>query len=168
MKRLLLALGVSFAALGSLPARAADEPFRPEQGKFPPLEMAHAYRGELAFVDHVNRRGSIRIQTPGNFFRTPPHPFAMLPYGIVRYHGAPADLRDIPLGTVLNVRAFLPPDPTTSAVPVLPVNNKENTAGYRPLGMEPAENHAILLEDEPSYRCIHHHIVGRNAGLPGV
>ena len=31
----------------------------------------------------------------------------MLPYGMVRYHNAPADLRDIPLGTVLHVRAFL-------------------------------------------------------------
>ena len=36
----------------------------------------------------------------------PPHPFAMLPYGIVRYHGAPADLRDIPLGTMMHVRPF--------------------------------------------------------------
>jgi hypothetical protein len=95
------------------------EPFRPEAGKFPPLEKAHSYRGELIFVDHANRRGSIRVQGSGMFFRNDPHPFAMLPYGIVRYHGAPADLRDIPLGTVLHVRAFLPPDPKTSAVPVL-------------------------------------------------
>jgi hypothetical protein len=95
------------------------EPFRPEEGKFPPLEKAHTYRGELIFVDHANRRGSIRVQGSGMFFRNDPHPFAMLPYGIVRYHGAPADLRDIPLGTVMHVRAFLPPDPKTSAVPVL-------------------------------------------------
>ena len=42
------------------------------------------------------------------FPQSTPHPFAMLPYGIVRYHGAPADLRDIPLGTVLHVQR-LPP-----------------------------------------------------------
>jgi len=36
-------------------------------------------------------------------------------------------------------------------VPVLPVNNKENTAGFRPLGTAPAENHVLLLEDEPSH-----------------
>ena len=132
-------------------APAADEPFRPEAGKFPPVEKAHSYRGELVFVDHANRRGSIRVQGAGTYFRNAPHPFAMLPYGIVRYHGAPADLRDIPLGTVMHIRAYLPPDPKISAVPVLPVNNKEKTAGYSGLGVAPAENHVLLLEDEPSH-----------------
>ncbi|HRE84301.1 MAG TPA: hypothetical protein PLN52_24875 [Opitutaceae bacterium] len=128
------------------------EPFRPEAGKFPPLEKAHSYRGELVFVDHANRRGSIRVQGSGMFFRNDPHPFALLPYGIVRYHGAPADLRDIPLGTVLHVRAFLPPDPTTSSVPVLPINYKDVDVGhYRGTGTAPAENHVLLLEDEPSH-----------------
>ncbi|HCN78576.1 MAG TPA: hypothetical protein DIT13_15450 [Verrucomicrobiales bacterium] len=130
----------------------ADEPFRPEAGKFPPLEKAHAYRGELVFVDHANRRGSLRVAGVGQFRRNDPHPFAMLPYGMVRYHGAPADLRDIPLGTVLHVRAFLPPDPKTSAVPVLPVNNKDKDANHnRGAGIFPAENHVLLLEDEPSH-----------------
>lgn len=86
------------------------------------------------------------------FFRNDPHPFALLPYGIVSYHGAPADLRDIPLGTVLHVRAFLPPDPRTSAVPVLPVDNKSKDANHnRGTGIAPAENHVLLLEDEPSH-----------------
>jgi len=134
-------------------ASAADEPFRPEVGKFPPLEKAHTYRGELIFVDHANRRGSIRVQGSGMFFRNDPHPFAMLPYGIVLYHGAPADLRDVPLGTVMHVHAFLPPDPKTSAVPVLPVDNKKTDANHnRGAGIFPAENHVLLLEDEPS-RC---------------
>jgi hypothetical protein len=133
-------------------AADADEPFRPEAGKFPPLEKAHAYRGELVFVDHANRRGSIRVQGTGKFYRNDPQPFAMLPYGIVRYQGAPADLRDVPLGTVMHVRAYLPPDPKTSAVPVLPVNSKENDVGhYRGTGTTPAENHFLLLEDEPSH-----------------
>ena len=130
----------------------ADEPFRPEPGKFPSLEKAHSYRGELVFVDHANRRGSIRVQGDGKFYRNDPHPFAMLPYGIVRYHGAPAELRDLPLGTVMHVRAFLPPDPKLSAVPVLPVDNKAKDAGhYRGTGTAPAENHVLLLEDEPSH-----------------
>ncbi len=137
-----LCLGLSlFTDLLTNAATFADEPFRPQAGKFPPFEKAHSYRGVLAFVDHSNRRGSLRVQTTGEFFRNPPHPFAMLPYGMVCYHGAPADLRDIPLGTILNVRAFLPPDPKTSSVPVI-----ENGIAERP-----AENHAILLEDEPSY-----------------
>ena len=128
------------------------EPFRPEAGKFPPLKEAHSYRGELVFVDHANRRGSIRVQGDGMFYRNDPHPFAMLPYGIVRYQGAPADLRDIPLGTVLHIRAFLPPDPNLSAVPVLPVENKTIDANHnRGTGIFPAENHVLLLEDEPSH-----------------
>ena len=143
-------LGLS-VILFTTAATAADEPFRPEVGKFPPLEKALSYRGELVFVDHANRRGSLRVQGAGTYFRNAPHPFAMLPYGIVRYHGAPADLRDIPLGTVLHVRAFLPPDPKISAVPVLPIDNRKKTAGYSGAGIAPAENHVLLLEDEPSY-----------------
>ena len=118
-----------------------EQPYRPEPGKFPALENAHSYRGVLAFVDHANRRGSLRVETPGEFFRNAPHPFAMLPYGIVRYHGAPADLRDISLNTVMHVRAFLPPDPKISSVPVLQKGNPER----------PAENHVLLLEDDPSF-----------------
>ena len=133
------------------------DPFRPEAGKFPPLEKAHAYRGELVYVDHVNRRGSLRIQSAGIFRFTAPSPFAMLPYGIVRYHGAPADLCDIPLGTMLHVRAFLPPDPKTSSVPVLPINNRTKTS-HGGLGTAPAENHVLLLEDEPSH-CLREGLV---------
>ena len=139
-----LCLGLSLFAS----AVAADEAFRPEMGTFPPLEKAYRYRGVLAFVDHANRRGSLRVETPGEFFRNAPHPFAMLPYGIVRYHGAPADLRDIALGTVMHVRAFLPPDPKTSCVPVLQKGNPER----------PAENHLLLLEDEPSF-CLREGLV---------
>ena len=129
-----------------------EEIFRPQVGKFPPLEKAYSYRGELVFVDHANRRGSIRVEGDGMFFRNDPHPFAMLPYGIVNYHGAPADLRDVQLGTVMHVYAFLPPDPTTSAVPVLPVDSKTKDANHnRGAGILPAENHVLLLEDEPSH-----------------
>ena len=152
LRRWLMALCMGLSGFVAS-AISADEPFRPESGKFPPLEKAHSYRGELVFVDHANRRGSLRVEGEGVFRRNDPHPFAMLPYGMVRYHGAPADLRDIPLGTVLHVRAFLPPDPTISAVPVLPVNNKEKDANHRRgVGTAPAENHVLLLEDEPS-RC---------------
>ncbi len=117
---------------------AADDPFRPEPGKFAPIEEAKAYRGELVFVDHVNRRGSLRLHVDDHFHEGRLHHFAMLPYGMIRYHGAPAELRDIPIGTVLYGRFYLPPDPETSAVP----QQNDVTA--------PPENHAILLEDGPS------------------
>ncbi|MEZ6105045.1 MAG: hypothetical protein R3B96_02780 [Pirellulaceae bacterium] len=142
--------------VGKEPTNAVQEedtePFRPEAGKFPPLEQALSYRGELIFVDHANRRGSIRVQGSGMFFRNDPHPFAMLPYGMVRYHNAPADLRDVPLGTVMHAKAFLPPDPRISAVPVLPIDNRTRDGNHnRGAGIFPAENHVLLLEDEPSH-----------------
>lgn len=142
------------------PGTGEAAPFRPEPGKFPPLEKSLSYRGELVFVDHANRRGSLRIQGEGTYFRNPPHPFAMLPYGMVRYHGAPAELRDVPLGTMMHARAFLPPDPTISSVPVLPVDNRKKTAGYSGAGIAPAENHVLLLEDEPSH-CLREGLVWR-------
>ncbi len=149
---LLSAIALSCIFTSSILSLQADEPFRPEAGKFPPLENAHTYRGELIFVDHANRRGSIRVEGSGVFRKNDPHPFALLPYGVVRYHNAPADLRDIPLGTVMHVHAFLPPDPKISSVPVLPVNNKEKDANNnRGAGIFPAENHVLLLEDEPSH-----------------
>ncbi len=95
-------LGSSLLVFGVCSAFAADEPFRPEAGKFPPLEKARTYRCELVFVDHANRRGSIHVQGSGTFFRNDPQPFAML-----------------------HVRAFLPPDPKTSSVLVLPVDSKK-------------------------------------------
>ncbi len=147
-----LAIGLFFEASVFGPVVEESEPFRPETGKFPPIEKAHAYRGELIFVDHANRRGSIRVEGTGKFYRNDPHPFALLPYGMVRYHNAPADLRDVPLGTVMHAHGFLPPDPKTSSVPVLPPANKDKDAGhYRGTGIFPAENHILLLEDEPSH-----------------
>jgi hypothetical protein len=121
-------------------AVAEEAPFRPEPGKFPPLAEAKAYRGELVFVDHINRRGSLRLHVDGHYHEGRLHHFAMLPYGMIHYRGAPAELRDIPIGTVLYGRFYLPPDPKTSAVPN--VNGGHVT--------QPAENHAILLEDGPS------------------
>jgi hypothetical protein len=124
----------------SLVATADEAAFRPTPGAFPPLAKAKPLRGELVFVDHVNRRGSLRLHIDGQFHEGRLHHFAMLPYGIIRYRGAPASLQDIPLGTELYGRFYLPPDPETSAVPV--ASGKDVT--------QPAENHAILLEDGPS------------------
>ena len=117
------------------------EPYRPKQGEFPSLKEAKFHRGELVFVDHINRRGSLRIFTDGYFRERRLHHFAMLPYGMIYYHGAPADLRDIPLGTVLYGQFFLAPDPKFSSVP--------NSSGNDPA--LPAENHALLLEDDISF-----------------
>ena len=123
-----------------LVSAAIAEPFRPEPGKFPPASEAKSYRGELVFVDHINRRGSLRLHVDGHFSEGPLHHFAMLPYGMIYYRGAPADLRDIPIGTILHGRFYLPPDPKKSLVPI--VSKSRAT--------QPKENYAVLLEDGPS------------------
>jgi hypothetical protein len=128
-------------APGTKNKEQAAEVYRPEAGKFPLSEQAKAYEGQLTFVDHANRRGSLRVTGGELMHSTAPQPFAMLPYGMVRYHGAPADLRDVPLGTMMHGRFYLPPDPKLSSVPVV----------TQPSVTRPAENHAILLEDEPSF-----------------
>ncbi len=111
---------------------------------FLPLENAKSFSGELVFVDHVNRRGSLRLQVDDHYHEGKLHHFAMLPYGVIRYRGAPAALKDIPLGTVLHGRFHLPPNPKTSVVPVVNPKRKDVT--------QPPENHALLLEDEMSRR----------------
>ena len=136
MSRIILVI----ALLLSLGRAVADEPFRPKPGEFPPLAEAKFYRGELVFVDHVNRRGSLRLHVDGHFDEGRLHHFAMLPYGMISYRGAPAALRDVPLGTILYGRFYLPPDPKTSVVP-------EVGGGHL---TQPRENHALLLEDGPS------------------
>ena len=63
---------------------------------------------------------------------------------------APADLRMS--RSARHARAgLLPPDPKISAVPVLPVDNRMKKLGNAGIGTAPAENHVLLLEDEPSH-----------------
>jgi hypothetical protein len=128
---------LSFACLHQV---MAEDPYRPPIDAFANPALAKAYRGELVFVDHVNRRGSLRLHVDGHFQEGKLHHFAMLPYGMIWYRGAPAELKDIPLGTILYGRFYQAPDPKISAVPIS--NGSDVTA--------PAENHAVLLEDGPS------------------
>ncbi len=135
-----LCLGSIFLSLLTGSFLIAEDPYRPPVDAFANPALAKSYRGELVFVDHVNRRGSLRLHIDGHFQEGKLHHFAMLPYGMIWYRGAPAELKDIPLGTILYGRFYLPPDPKLSAVPIS--QGADVTA--------PAENHAVLLEDGPS------------------
>ncbi|HEX8913910.1 MAG TPA: hypothetical protein VF796_16295 [Humisphaera sp.] len=123
---------------------ANDDPklpwFAPKPGEFPPAGSAHSIAGELIAVDHVNRTGVLRpdrtdAQKRGDWDR--PLPFALLPYGAVRYHGAPADLRDVPIGTHLYGQFYVG-EPPASADP---------KAKARP-AIEAAFSRVLLLEDD--------------------
>ena len=76
-----------------------------QPGQFPPEGSAIHVAGELIQMDHVNRTGQIRPdrrddQRTDDYDRA--MRFTLLPFGTIRFHGAPAELRDIPIGTHLH------------------------------------------------------------------
>lgn len=117
--------------------RAGDENYAPKPGQFPPGDAGKILSGELVSVDHINRRGALRLDGDGSddtYHSAPSHRFAMLPFGAIWFHGAPAELRDLPIGTHLHGRFLLPPEGDTSIPP--PAKNRA------------PQTHAALLEDD--------------------
>ncbi len=129
-------------------ARAPAQPpsTEPAAGGFPSLEKGVYLSGELAVVDAINRRAGLRIDCmPREDKRSsegPLHYFAMLACGEIWFHGAPATLQDVPLGTHVQGYFFLPPPGEERTIAAPP---KEYA------GLIPAENHALLLEDDVSF-----------------
>jgi len=79
--------------------------FQPVDGEFPPEDSAHAISGELIHVNHLERRLQMRVDRNDSQDASVldlPLDATMLPYGSIWYHGAPAALQDIPLGTHLH------------------------------------------------------------------
>jgi hypothetical protein len=111
-----LLTGLPIAAVrarGEEPAPAANPAdITPPWGTFPKPGAGIELAGELVVVDHVNRRFGLRLDGDFNkyrYFNDAKLKATLLPYGEVWYHGAPADLADIPLGTRLQGRFLLPP-----------------------------------------------------------
>lgn len=124
--------------MGADATAPADYQLKP--GEFPPEGTSHYIAGELIALDHVNRTGTLRpdrtdAQRRGDW-DLPLH-FTMLPYGSMRYHGAPATLKDIPIGTHLNGEFYVGELPAT----------KERRAD------DARFNRALLLEDDFSH-CV--------------
>jgi hypothetical protein len=81
--------------------------------EFPDPGGASYFGGEITLVEHVNRKGILRLDRDGTinkYFWDLPHHFQMLPYGAIYYHGAPAELRDLPIGTHLHGQFYLGPE----------------------------------------------------------
>jgi hypothetical protein len=84
--------------------------YRLVDGQFPPEGSAHAISGELIQTEHLDRRFQIRVDRSDSQDRgiwDLPLDAAMLSYGAIYYHGAPAALPDIPLGTHLHGLFYL-------------------------------------------------------------
>ena len=97
------------------------------EGQFPPEGSAHAIPGELIHVDHLDRRFQIRVDRNDSQDRgiwDLPLDAAMLPYGAIYYHGAPAALQDIPLGTHLHGLFYLKDPNDKTPLSSGPYNNR--------------------------------------------
>lgn len=94
-----------------LPFRTDDNPdeklpwFQLVEGEFPPEGSAHYFSGELTQVDPLERNFVLRVDRTDQQNRSHfdlPVASTMLPYGSIYYRGAPAALRDVPIGTHLH------------------------------------------------------------------
>jgi hypothetical protein len=70
-------------------------------GEFPPMHSDRRITGELIEADFIHRSGVFRESVTGAL-----HNFTLLPFASVVYLDAPADLRDVPLGTDLLFMLF--------------------------------------------------------------
>lgn len=123
---------------------ADEKDATPQPGTFPTTGVGVYLAGELVSVDHVNRRGAIRLvgdNDDNRYHSAPSHRFAMLPYGTIRYHGAPAEMRDIPIGTLLHGTFLLPTEGVTNYPPA-----EKNASKY-----VPKQKQALMLEDDFSF-----------------
>ena len=112
MKRLICGLlslsAVIYAAEPAYRTDGGDEKlpwFQLKPGEFPPEGSAHYIAGELVALDHINRTGILRQDRTDAISRShwdEPLPFTLLSFGSLSFHGAPAELRDIPIGTHLH------------------------------------------------------------------
>ena len=119
--------------------------FQLTDGKFPPTGSAHAISGELIRVDHLERNFVLRVDRSDRQNRSHfdlPLWAEMLPYGSIYYHGAPAALEDIPLGTHLHGQFYLK-HPDDKRKPLETFHNR--------VSPEAAFTRCFRLEDDFSY-----------------
>ena len=116
-----------------------------QPGVFPPEGSAHYFSGELIRVDHLERQFVLRVDRTDAQNRSHwdlPVFITMLPYGSIHYHGAPAALEDIPLGTHLHGQ-FYAKDPLDKTKPLEGWHNR--------ISFEGGFNRCLRLEDDFSY-----------------
>src|SRR6476620_1949618 len=87
-------------------------PYQVQPGQFPPEGTSHYLAGEMIQMDHVNRTGQLRPDRRDDQ-RTDDYDrallFSILPYGTLRYHGAPAELCYIPIVTHMHGEFYFDP-----------------------------------------------------------
>ncbi len=111
-------------------------------GQFPPEGSAHAISGELIQIDHLERRFFLRVDRNDSQDRGVwdlAVDGVMLPYGAIYYHGSPAALQDLPIGTHLHGLFYLRAEDDTTQPP--PANNSRKTPEFE-------FRRCLLIEDD--------------------
>lgn len=142
---------VLFAVAGLLADEVSDDPRIALDSAFPDRSAATQFSGEITLVEHVNRRGILRLDRDGTqnkYYWDLPHHFQMLPYGSIYFRGAPATLRDLPLGTHLHGEFFLGPEGEFKVD--IPVTNYQAGKMARPdlRSAESQFSRVLRLEDD--------------------
>lgn len=75
--------------------------YRPKPGEFPPFGSEHVVDGVLMEADFIHRWGQFRRNDDGTVVD-----FSLPPFGTILYLNAEADLRDLPLGTLLHFATY--------------------------------------------------------------
>src|SRR6187549_541336 len=102
----------------------ADDPpawTQAKPGEFPAAGTAREISGELIGVDHIDRKGTLRVDR-NDSQRTDDYdaalPFTLLPYARTMLHGSYAELRDVPIGTHLHGLFYVQDAPAKNQKPV--------------------------------------------------
>tara|TARA_R110002096_G_scaffold29509_10_gene88991 strand:+ start:4656 stop:5933 length:1278 start_codon:yes stop_codon:yes gene_type:complete len=147
-----------FCALVVVPASAEDAADLKRKialdEAFPDPDGATYFAGEITLVEHVNRRGILRLDRDGSmnkYYWDLPHHFQMLPYGSIFLQGAPAELKDIPLGTHLHGEFYYGPEGAVVVTP--PKTDYEASKLPRPdlRSVETAYSRVFRFEDDFSF-----------------
>ena len=142
----LILAGVTASTIFAVEVSESTKNHIPKPGAFPPLNAGIHVSGDLVFSDPMNRRGGLRHGDGTTDPRR--HYFAMLPYGTVWYHGAPADIRDIPHGTHMHGQFLLPMEGEEETIPPLTEQQLKRNPNGR-------YNHAFRMEDDVSFYSRH-------------
>jgi hypothetical protein len=137
--------------LKKLKSRKAEERdsvlqwYQLEAGRFPPAGSAHAVSGELIYTDHLERRFQLRVDRNDSQDRGQwdlAVDAGMLPYGAISFHGSPAALQDVPLGTHMHGQFYLR-TPDDNAPPAAGRSDRRSP--------EWEFRRCFMLEDDVSY-----------------
>ncbi|WP_395750717.1 hypothetical protein [Prosthecobacter sp.] len=111
--RVLTLIAACSGLIATVCAWEASDPRIALDSAFPDAKSGRPFAGELILVEHVTRRGILRLDRDGTinkYFWDLPHHFQMLPYAAIYLHGASASFEDLPLGTHLHGIFYLGPE----------------------------------------------------------